>query len=221
MATMPVELLALLEKPWLLAIVLMIGAACGIAAERIGEKMNRAERRSKWQSRQKGGVSLPFKPTRPEAPNNSGPPDAADQLRIVMNADFEPRPLLNRPERRLLEHLDRVLAEESPGWRAMGQVALGEILSSNDKDAYFAINSKRVDLLIVDADCSPLHAVEFQGTGHHQGTAAARDAVKKEALRRAGISYVEVCSGDTPAELRLKIRKLAAQATSLSPATGR
>lgn len=213
---MPVELVALIERPWLLAIVLLVGAACGIAAERIGENMNRSERRSKWLNRQNSGTVRGIAPKRPARQEKSGPPDAADQLRIVMNADFEPRPLLNRPERRLLGHLDRALAEESPGWRAMGQVSLGEILASDDKDAYFAINSKRVDLLIVDADCSPLHAIEFQGTGHHQGTAAARDAVKKEALRRAGIGYVEICSGDTPAELRFKIRKLAAQATSLA-----
>jgi hypothetical protein len=121
----------------------------------------------------------------------------------------QPRPLLNKPERRILAHLDRILAEDTPGWRAMGQVSLGEILASADKDAYFAVNSKRVDLLIIDADCQPLHVVEFQGTGHHQGTAAARDAVKKEALRRAGIGYVEVVSGDTPAELRAMVRKLA------------
>ena len=37
---------------------------------------------------------------------------------------------------------------------------------------------------------------------------AARDAVKKEALRRAGIGYVEVQQGDTPAELRRVVERL-------------
>jgi hypothetical protein len=36
----------------------------------------------------------------------------------------------------------------------------------------------------------------------------ARDAVKKEALRRAGIGYVEVVPGDTPAELRRVVERL-------------
>jgi ribulose bisphosphate carboxylase small subunit len=63
-------------------------------------------------------------------------------------------------------------------------------------------------LLLVDADCRPLHAIEYQGGAHHQGTAAARDAVKKEALRRAGIGYVEVVAGDTPAELRQVVERL-------------
>jgi len=137
--------------------------------------------------------------------------DAADQLRIVMEAKFKPRPLLNKPEQRLLSHLDRALIEEAPGWRAMGQVSLGEILESDDDAAFFAINSKRVDLLIVDVDCRPLHAIEFQGTGHYQGTAAARDAVKKEALRRAGIGYLEIVSGDTPADVRAMVKRLASR----------
>ncbi|WP_293702119.1 MULTISPECIES: DUF2726 domain-containing protein [unclassified Sphingopyxis] len=134
---------------------------------------------------------------------------AAEQLRVVMEAPFTARPLFNQGERRLLTVLDKALAEESPGWRAMGQVSLGEILASPNEAAFFAVNSKRVDLLIVDADCRPLHAVEMQGTGHHlSDTTAARDAVKREALRRAGIGYVEVVSGDTPAEVRAMVRKL-------------
>lgn len=44
-------------------------------------------------------------------------------------------------------------------------------------------------------------------------TTAARDAVKKEALRRAGIGYVEVVAGDhTPAELRRIVEKLVQRA---------
>src|SRR3546814_9208157 len=75
----------------------------------------------------------------------------------------------------------------------MGQVSLGEILASPNDAAFFAVNSKSVDLLIVDADCRPLHAVEMQGQGHHQSdTTAARDAVKRQALRRAGIGSVQV-----------------------------
>ncbi len=58
--------------------------------------------------------------------------------------------------------------------------------------------------------------MEFQGEGHHQVTAAARDAVKKEALRRAGIGYVELTSGDTPSELRAIVRKLAGKQLALN-----
>ena len=86
---------------------------------------------------------------------------------------------------------------------------MGEILRCKDPTAYSCVNSKRVDLLLVDDDCQPRHAIEYQGVAHHQGTAAARDAVKKEALRRAGIGYYEVVSGHTtPSDLRRLIEKL-------------
>lgn len=50
----------------------------------------------------------------------------------------------------------------------------------------------------------------YQGSGHHAGEcAAARDAVKKEALRKAGIGYHEVVAGHTTAgELRALVEKL-------------
>lgn len=216
---MPTEIAALIDKPLLLALVLAIGVAIGVAAERIVERWKRAERRERW--RKRGGKSrwtggkarvMPIAPP-PKALDPVAA--AAAQLRAVMEASFTARPLLNAGERRLLSVLDKALTEESPGWRAMGQVSLGEILASPDEAAFLAVNSKRVDLLIVDADCRPLHAVEMQGTGHHQSnTTAARDAVKREALRRAGIGYVEVVSGDTPAEVRAMVRKLVGRASA-------
>lgn len=216
---MPVELVALIDKPYLLALLLALGAVIGIAVERFVEGQKRAERRAFWQGRnsfargkvvrlEKQGNIAPA----PGAPQRATL-NAAEQLRCVMEATFKPRPLLNKPERRLLSVIDQSLKEDCPGWRAMGQVSLGEILWSDDKDAFLAINAKRVDLLIVDENCQPLHAIEFQGTGHHIGNeTAARDAVKKEALRRAGIGYVEVVSGDTPGQVREMVRRLALRA---------
>jgi hypothetical protein len=137
-------------------------------------------------------------------------PDAADQLRTVMKAEFKAQPLLNRSEARLFKAIDKWVIDLRPGWQVMAQVSLGEILRCEDKAAYACINSKRVDLLIVDDECRPLHAIEYQGGAHFKGAhaTAARDAVKKEALRRAGIGYVEVVAGDTPAELRRVVERL-------------
>jgi hypothetical protein len=63
----------------------------------------------------------------------------------------------------------------------------------------------------MDEACQARHAIEYQGSGHHVpgSAAAARDAVKKEALRKAGIGYHEVIAGHTtPAELKRLIEKL-------------
>jgi hypothetical protein len=61
----------------------------------------------------------------------------------------------------------------------------------------------------MDPDARVVHTIEYQGSGHHQGTAAARDAVKKEALRKAGIGYHEVVAAHTtPSELKRLVEKL-------------
>ena len=195
---MPPEIAALIDKPLQLLAVLFVGGLIGVMWERFVRWDNRRtwRHRNKWRPDKKPDSKL--------APIV----DAADQLRIVMKADFKPQRLLNKSEARLFKAVDKQVLEARPGWQVMAQVSLGEILKSEDKAAYGCINSKRVDLLIVDEDCRPLHAIEYQGGAHHQGSAAARDAVKKEALRRAGIGYVEVIAGDTPAELRRVVERL-------------
>jgi len=210
---MPPEIIALIEKPYLLIGVLLVGAFAGMTIEQFRSKMRRQawrkRNRSRWEEGRRGlnvasGLWLPK--TDPASPKQ---PDAADQLRIVMGANFMIQPLLNKSEARVFKELDRVVINCNPGWQVMAQVSLGEILRCKDAVAYSCINSKRVDLLLVDEDCQPRHAIEYQGGAHHQGTAAARDAVKKEALRRAGIGYHEVVAGHTtPSELRRLVEKL-------------
>lgn len=208
---MPLEIIALIDKPWLLIAVLAVGAVLGIGVERLVEGQKRAERRAYWQGRnvgKRGGKVVPFKKgAAAEGANANGV--ATDQLACVMAADFSARALLNRPETNLFKALDMAVIARNPGWQVMAQVSLGEFLSSPDKDAYGCVNSKRVDFALMDPDARVVHAIEYQGNGHHQGTAAARDAVKKEALRKAGIGYHEVVAGHTTAgELRRLVEKL-------------
>jgi hypothetical protein len=211
---MPPELVELIAKPILPVVIFIAGVVAGMVLERFVSRMRRQawrkRNRWRWAKERNGGdvlsglwvapkpVSAPPKPT-----------DAADQLRIVMDANFTIQPLLNRSEVRVFKELDRMVIGCNPGWQVMAQVSLGEILRSANADAYSCINSKRVDLLLVDENCLPRHALEYQGHAHHQGAAAARDAVKKEALRRAGISYHEIVGGHTtPSDLRRLVEKL-------------
>jgi hypothetical protein len=202
---MPPEILALIDKPELLMAVLAVGAAIGMAVELFLARL----RRNAWRSRnRKNRPDDRADEPRPE-PRASKALDSADQLRIVMEADFTPQALLNKSEARLFKELDRAVIARNPTWQVMAQVSLGEVLRCQDPQAYSCINSKRVDLLLMDSDCRPRHTIEYQGGGHHQGTAAARDAVKKEALRRAGIGYHEVVAGRmTPTDLKRLVEKL-------------
>ena len=213
---MPPEIIALIDKPWLLAILLALGAACGMGVERFVAGQERAKWREYWRGRNSGkhrgaahGFKRGFKAVPIKGTPERGLLDAAEQLRVVMAAEFEPRPLLNKGEARVFAELDKLVIARNPGWQVMAQVCVGEFITSPDPEAHACINSKRVDLLLIDANCRARHAIEYQGTGHHQGSAAARDAVKKEALRKAGIGYHEVVAGHTtPKELRLLVERL-------------
>lgn len=213
---MPPEIAALIAKPWLLLLVMAAGAIPAMFTERWFERRDRERRRAWWRRRNerqgKGGTkesdyARAFRKLGEE--REKAIPDAAAQLRAVMEADFAERPLLNRPEAVVFKALDAAVIARNPGWQVMAQVSLGEFLTSKDKDAYSAVNSKRVDFALMDEHCRVRHALEYQGSGHHQGSAAARDAVKKEALRKAGIGYHEVVAGHTtPAELKRLVEKL-------------
>jgi len=169
-------------------------------------------------SRWRLGPSKPFRrrwtrrapPTRPVLiANAQRPSDSADQLRSVMQASFERQKLLSRPEARVFQQVERAALAAGLGWRVMAQVSLGEVLRSADARAYAAINSKRVDILLISSAGDPLAAIEYQGSGHHQGTAAARDAVKREALRRAGVAFIEILPDHTEDDVSREVLRLA------------
>ena len=132
---------------------------------------------------------------------------AEQQLLAVMTGCFEKRRLLNSGEYRAFAIIEDYVAASRLGYRVFAQASLGEILASPDELAFRSINSKRVDILIVDQAGWPVVAVEFQGAGHYRGNAAIRDAVKKEALSKAGVAYVEVFPSDNPDEIRLRVRE--------------
>ncbi|WP_417622056.1 DUF2726 domain-containing protein [Parasphingorhabdus sp.] len=180
------------------AVALVIAFALGRAVEQYRTKARRAEWRSKngWK----------FGKKKPETRADF----AAGQLKTVSQASFTSRSLLNKSEANVFTALDKAVIARNPGWQVMAQVSLGEFLASPDRNAFLSVNSKRVDFALMDDRCRVVHALEYQGSGHHVGDCApARDAVKKEALRKAGIGYHEVVAGHTTAgELRALVEKL-------------
>jgi hypothetical protein len=132
--------------------------------------------------------------------------DVGQQMHAVMAGSFEKRRLLNHSEYRVFAIVESEIEAHRTGHRVFAQTSLGEILTSKSHDAFHSINSKRVDILVVDRAGWPILAIEYQGDGHYLGTAAARDAVKKEALRKAGVRYVEFSPGDTDDFIRFRLR---------------
>lgn len=162
----------------------------------------------------------------PAPPQPAGPDlrDPAQQLHAIARVEFECTPLLNRAESRLLPLLESTTRDLRAGHRVMAQTSLGELIrpkdssaTADDRTAAFAsINSKRIDFAIIDRAGRLAVAVEYQGSGHHQGNTFMRDAVKREAIRRAGIPLIEVEPDFDPALLRSRITGLLAPA---KPAT--
>ncbi len=149
----------------------------------------------------------------PDPSNRLGDPKA--QMEFIAKVDFEARPLLNRPEYKILRILEEVAQDIPGGLRVMAQTSLGEVLapqpasgSQEARDlAFLSINNKRLDFLMIDAYGMPVLAVEYQGHGHFRDTTFMSDAVKREALRKAGIRLLEVPAVFDAEDLERDIRK--------------
>lgn len=133
-----------------------------------------------------------------------------DQVAAVSRPEiiWRPKRVLNGGETTVYASACSVTAGIDPSWRVWPQVSLGEVLrtegrSDADREAFRWINSKRVDFLVVDGAGWPVAVIEFQGSGHYQGNAGERDAVKRTVLPRAGIRYIEVAAPLTKRRLHL------------------
>lgn len=137
--------------------------------------------------------------------------DGVDKLRTVSDARFSAQRLMSDNEAIVLAEVGAIIAEIGQPWRVMAQVSLSRIITSTSFDAVGAIAGQHVALLIVDPDGVSIAAVEYQPLGQVRSEDAVRDAVKREALRRAGIAYIEVRASDGPGDLRADITALAAR----------
>jgi Protein of unknown function (DUF2726) len=134
-------------------------------------------------------------------------PSVTPQIQRILYASFDKKPLMNKEEYKLFIQLERLIGTNTNGMRLFSQVPLGEILRSNDSDAFFCINSKRCDFIIIDRFGKALVALEYHGSGHFQGNSSMRDEVKRLALKKASIPTIEVLLGYQWAEVEKDLRK--------------
>lgn len=193
---------------FMIFVLVSVAFLAGLYGERWRARFAARARRAKRGGRAK---VLPFRRRRPPSalPATSDPTDAVEQLRVVMGADFERRRLMSKSEAHVFYTAESAIRAQKLPWRVMAQVNLGEILWSPDARAFSAINSKRVDVLLIANTGEPIAAIEYQGSGHYQGSAPARDAVKKEALRRAGVRYFEMTPTHGAEDLAREIARIA------------
>jgi hypothetical protein len=192
--------LVAIEAIIFLAVVFGIGA--GLILEKFRSQIDAADQR-------KVDLTVPaltFGSKRPPAVPKS---DAVDRLRQVSDARFMTKRLMSDNEAIVLGELEAIIADLGEPWRVMAQVGLSQILGSNSDEATLALDGQQVGLLVVGGDRNPIAAVEYQPLGQIRSDDAVRDAVKREALRRASIPYIEVRASDQPGDLRADLTALA------------
>lgn len=145
-------------------------------------------------------------------PNIANPKEQLDAISFV---DFETQPLLNREEAPLLRLLEQEVRNANGGFRVMAQTSMGEILRPKATSgtaqqcdlAFKAINSKRLDFAIFNRFGTLVLAVEYQGSGHYHRTSFMRDAVKREALRKANVEFLTISENYSAAEVSANVRR--------------
>ncbi|WP_421710056.1 DUF2726 domain-containing protein [Algihabitans sp.] len=128
------------------------------------------------------------------------------QIRHILNADFVRQPFMNREEYAVYMATRDALRSVSNRYHVFPQAPMGELFKSRCQVAFKAINTKRLDVVIVDAWGRAAAAVEYHGGGHFQGNAIQRDRIKKCALERAGIPLIELYEGFERGDLEQQLR---------------
>lgn len=182
-------------------LTVVFGIAGGLVLERFRSQIDAAEQR-------KIDMTVPALSFRGQRSPDGASTDGVEKLRIISDAHFMAKRLLSDNEAHVLGEIESIIAEIEQPWRVLGQVGLSRFIAASSADGFAVIDSMYVALLIIDANRDPIAAVEYQASAQDRSENAVRDAVKREAMRRAGISYFEVRTSDRPGTLRNDIMAL-------------
>lgn len=125
------------------------------------------------------------------------------QLTYIARCGFEALPLVDAEDARVLDIIHTFLAENHPSLRVLANVSLADAVApvastALRNDIAFArrsLRDKRIDFAVLDKDRKVCLALGFSGTGRFARTDTARSAIQREAIRKAGITYVEMQRG--------------------------
>lgn len=122
----------------------------------------------------------------------------AEQLRVVERCTYYRKPALGKGEYRVFMAASKYFTRWE-GFRVVPQLSMGEVIKCNDNAGHSCVNSKRIDVAVIDRHGYLVAAIEFNGSGHFMSAdAVGRDAVKAAALRSAGVPLVVINQHDKP-----------------------
>lgn len=132
----------------------------------------------------------PYKKFRPDLSN----PEIA--LKYVQASQYAVRPVMNKSVYPVFKIIERHFKELNQGHRVIPEMCMGAAPQCVNEEGFSSINSKRIDIGVIDWMGHLILAVEYNGTGHYQGNAAGRDAVKRMALNKARVPLIEIIPDD-------------------------
>ncbi len=143
----------------------------------------------------------------------SGDKKYASQTNFEIQHQYFAKRILNKKEYECLRNLESSIKvcnrlNNNEYYRLFVQVSLGEILGADDDDSFALVNAKRSDFVVVNKSGYPVAAIEYQGRGHHQGNAAERDRIKKQAFASANIPLIEYNEVSSLNEIQMQLEKL-------------
>lgn len=132
-------------------------------------------------------------------------------IKARFDRSYAQRTLLNQSERKLFSIIERSIRPLPARPRLLCQVSYGEFLSTRSRRAFWRINYKRADFVIVDRQFNPLIVIEYQGLGHYGGSmksgqrAYQSDKIKRQACLSAGLPWLAVPARYDPDLLRVEL----------------
>ncbi len=189
----------------------VFGLLVGLLAERV-----RMERRRPAKARGKvpAPTGLAFGIGEAGDTRFSGTAEDVARLRTVSDSRFAPRRFLSEVWAQRLNDIEELVADLGENWRVIPFVALDQILASSDEAANRAIAGQRVDMLIVTAAHMPVGAIQYRPVADMEEQEALRDALRTEALRRAGVACLQLRPIDGHFALRDALSQLSERRTS-------
>ena len=130
------------------------------------------------------------------------------------HVQIEPCSILNSYEAKIFYAARDLLKEKQfSTWLLFAQVSLGELFHTKPmkdedaKEAFFAYNSRRSDLVITDNHGLPILMIEYQGGGHYQENYHLRDEIKRRVFQKAKVRSLEIPNNLLPQDIKARIKE--------------
>lgn len=136
-------------------------------------------------------------------------PDLSDPniaIQYVQLSQYSVRPIMNKEAYFVFMITERFFKDLKQGHRVIPEMCMGAVLHCADEEGFSSINSKRLDIGVINRTGSLILAIEYNGSGHYQGNAVARDAIKKMALNKAQVPLIEIVPEDSESDIIEKIK---------------